>query len=66
MKRACTKTVTYVALLGALGSMLGWYWDEFLHCLNQPVQDVKFGPAILWSVITVLFIRAFNRLVYKD
>jgi len=66
VKTTCVKTVTYVALLGSLGSMIGWYWDEFLHCLNQPIRDVQFGPALLWSVLAVLFVRTFNRLVYKD
>ena len=63
VKTTCVKTVTYVALLGSLGSMIGWYWDEFLHCLNQPIRDVQFGPALLWSVLAVLFVRTFNRLV---
>lgn len=66
MKIDCCKIVAYVAVIGAIGSFVGWYWDELLTCLSRPVQEVRFGPALLWCVLATFVIRAFNRLFFKN
>lgn len=60
------KIVAVLASLGAVASLFGWYWDELLTCLSKPIHDLPFGPALLWCVIAAIFIRALNRLFFKN
>jgi len=66
MKTDCCKAVLLLAVVGTIGSLLGWYWDSFLECLTQDVHHVHFGPALMWVVIAFLVVRSLNRLIFKD
>lgn len=56
----------YLAVVGCFGSLVGWYYDAMLECLACHISDAKFGPALVWFIIAGIFVRAFNKVVYKD
>jgi hypothetical protein len=66
MKTDCCKAALLLAVVGTIGSLLGWYWDSFLECLTQDINLVHFGPALMWVVIAFLAVRSLNRLIFKD
>jgi len=47
MKKECYKAVAAIVVIGAIGSMIGWYWDGFIDCLGMDIHHVHFGPALV-------------------
>lgn len=66
MKNNCCKIVACTAIIGAIGSVMGWYWDCFLDCLGQDIHHVHFGVALVWIILACLVVRALNHLIFKD
>lgn len=66
MKKDRVKFIFAVALIGAMGSMIGWYWDIFIDCLANDITHVHFGAALLWVVLATLVIKSLNHLIYRD
>ena len=65
MNTICCKIVLSAAVIGAVGSLLGWYYDELITALAEPVHSVHFGSALLWTIISALVVVMFNRLLSK-
>lgn len=66
MNHNCCKTVLAVAVIGTIGSLAGWYWEELLRTLTQSLPNVHFGPALLWCVLAAVIVRLLNRLIFKN
>lgn len=65
MNATCCKLVLSAAVIGATGSLLGWYYDELITALSSPAYSVHFGSALLWMIISALVVVMFNRLLSK-
>ena len=66
MNTTCCRIVTAAAVVGAIGSLIGWYFDGLITALSQSVHDVHFGAALLWMVTSALVVVMFNRLLGKN
>lgn len=66
MKKDCCKVVAVTAIIGAIGSVVGWYWDIFIDCLGQDIHHIHFGPALLWIVLALFVTKVINHLIFKD
>lgn len=60
------KAVVFFVTTGLVGSFVGWYWEEFIDCLNKPVYQAPFGPALMWCVLASFFVLLCKRLFFKD
>ncbi|MGV0949317.1 MAG: hypothetical protein ACOYB3_01500 [Azonexus sp.] len=65
MKTDCCKAVLFLAVVGTIGSLIGWYWDALLGCLTQDIHHVHFGPVLLWLLIFFLVVKSLNRFIFK-
>ena len=66
MNTTCCKIVTAAAIIGAIGSLIGWYFNSLITALSEPLEVVHFGAALLWMITSALVVVMFNRLLGKN
>lgn len=66
MNAQCFKVIFAVAVIGSIGSLAGWYWEELVDVFSQEISSVQFGPALLWCVLASILVRFLNSLIFKD
>ena len=66
MKTTCCRTVAVVGIVGAIGSLAGWYWEPLFGALDTHIDNTHFGVILLWLILASVITRGLNHLLYKE